>query len=268
MKTDPDTPQAPAPGAERDDGRALSEVAYDALESMIVTGRLPPGMLLSESELARRLGCGRTPVREALQRLSYEGYVDILPRRGVLVAPFDVTQQFALLELRRPMEELMVRLAARRATPAQRAAMLATAEAFEAAAAASDFDGYVRSNRRAVHLEAEAAGNPMLRRHMGMIHGLARRYWYGQISAPELFAGAARCHCAVLRAVASGDEDAAAAAAHALLDFLAAVTRSTLERHIGAGDGGRGAVPGLPGRARAAADGGAQQEGGRDFSVS
>lgn len=225
------SPNPPQPAAA--EGRPLSEQAYDAIEAMIVTGRLKPSTLLSENELARQLGCGRTPVREALQRLSFEGYVDILPRRGVLVAPFDVSQQFALLELRRPMEELMVRLAAQRASPAQRAEMLAVAQAFEAAVEAEDFEGYIMNNRRAVHLEAEATGNPILRRHMGMIHGTARRFWYGQISAPDLFAGAAACHCRVLRAIASGDEDAAAAAAHALIDFLGAVARTALERHLG-----------------------------------
>lgn len=201
------------------------------IEAMIVTGRLGPNTLVSESELARMLGCGRTPVREALQRLGFEGYVDILPRRGILVTAVDVTQQFALLEMRRPMEELMVRLAARRATGEQRASMIQVATDFEAAVAAKDLDRYISCNRKAVHLEAEASGNAMLRRHMGMVHGLARRYWYAQISSPELLAEAARCHCGVLRAVAAGDENAAAEAAHALLDFLADVTRKAVDRH-------------------------------------
>ncbi len=221
---------AAAPGG--GDERMLSELAYETIESMIVTGRLAPNQLLSESELARRLGCGRTPVREALQRLSHEGHVQVLPRRGILVAPFDVTQQFALLEARRPLEELMVRLAVRRASPAQRQAMLAAARDFEAAVASGDLDRYIRCNRHASRLEAEATGNPILLRQMGMIHGMARRYWYGQIAAPDLLAAAATCHCTVLRAIAAGDEDAAARAAHDLIDFLADVARRALERHL------------------------------------
>ncbi len=232
---DANDPSLPPSGPATDaivlrDLRSLSETAYETIEAMIVTGELSPNMLLSESELARQLGCGRTPVREALQRLSYEGFVDILPRRGVMVTHFDVTQQLDLLEMRRPMEELMVRLAARRASLSQREMMRAVALEFEAAVENADIDSYIRCNRRAVHLEAEATGNALLQRHMSMVHGLARRYWYGQISAPESMAGAARCHCSVLRAVAAREEDAAASAANALIDFLDSVARRALHR--------------------------------------
>ena len=67
--------------------RSLAEGAYRAIEEMIVTRQLRPGSMVSENQLSEQLGCGRTPIREALQRLKFEGYVEIHPRRGVLVAP-------------------------------------------------------------------------------------------------------------------------------------------------------------------------------------
>ena len=94
------SPEAP-PGS-------LAEGAYRALEEMIVTRQLRPGSMLSENQLSEQLGCGRTPIREALQRLKFEGYVEIHPRRGVLVAPIDVLKQLELLEVRRPLENLVV----------------------------------------------------------------------------------------------------------------------------------------------------------------
>ena len=102
---------------------SLAEVAYRAIEEMIVTRRLRPGSMISENQLSEQLGCGRTPIREALQRLKFEGFVEIHPRRGVLVAPIDVVKQLELLEVRRPLECLVVRLAAVRALDRERAEM-------------------------------------------------------------------------------------------------------------------------------------------------
>ena len=61
--------------------------AYEAIESMIILNELAPGRLISESMLMDLTGFGRTPVREALQRLDREAMVEIHPKRGVLVAP-------------------------------------------------------------------------------------------------------------------------------------------------------------------------------------
>ena len=59
----------------------------------------------------------RTPIREALQRLQHIGFVEVHPRRGAVVAGVDVVRQLELIEVRRPLEELMVRCAAQRAAP-------------------------------------------------------------------------------------------------------------------------------------------------------
>ena len=100
--------------------KSLTDIPYDAIQRMIVTGTLGPHQLISESELGRELDCGRTPIREALQRLKFEGFVEVLPRRGILVTAADVNGQLELLEMRRPLEKLVVTLASRRAKPEQR----------------------------------------------------------------------------------------------------------------------------------------------------
>ena len=84
----------------RDSDRSLTDRAYVALEEMICTLRLEPGEVLSEGTLSETLGIGRTPVREALQRLAREGLVTVLPRRGVLVSEFNVKKQLRMLERR------------------------------------------------------------------------------------------------------------------------------------------------------------------------
>src|ERR1700722_8971499 len=98
----------------------LTEKGYRALEEEIVTLRIPPGTVVSEAILSRRLGVGRTPIREALQRLAREWLVVIMPRRGIGVSEIDPVRQLRLLEARREIERLLARSAARRATPVQR----------------------------------------------------------------------------------------------------------------------------------------------------
>ncbi len=76
-------------------GGTLTEKAYRELEELIVTLRLKPGEFLSEYALSNSLKIGRTPIREALQRLSREDLVTILPRKGILVSATDPRQAIA-----------------------------------------------------------------------------------------------------------------------------------------------------------------------------
>src|SRR5687767_7049582 len=92
----------------------LTDRAYTEIEELIVTLQLEPGSAVSEQMLSERLGIGRTPIREALQRLARERLVTILPRRGVVVSAIDVAAQLRLLEVRRELERLVARGAARR----------------------------------------------------------------------------------------------------------------------------------------------------------
>src|SRR3546814_18185309 len=73
-----------------DETSSLTARAYKELEERIVTLQIEPGSVLSETMLAKSLNIGRTPIREALQRLAREGLVVILPRRGLLVSGIHV----------------------------------------------------------------------------------------------------------------------------------------------------------------------------------
>src|SRR5277367_6085233 len=84
------------PGPTLEPVSSLTERAYRELEEQIVTLRLAPGSPVSEASLSKRLGIGRTPVREALQRLARERLVVILPRRGILVSEVNVRTQMRL----------------------------------------------------------------------------------------------------------------------------------------------------------------------------
>src|SRR6202451_3464693 len=123
--------------AEAEDG-TLTDRAYRELEEMIVTLQLSPGTVLSEQALALRLRIGRTPIREALQRLARDGLVGVMPRRGIMVSEINLRLQLRLLEVRRELERLMASLAAERATPEERAEFAELAEAMIGGAAKAE----------------------------------------------------------------------------------------------------------------------------------
>src|ERR1700710_375862 len=91
--------------------KRLREKANRVLKEEIVTLRIPPGAVVSEAILSRRLGVGRTPVREALQRLAREWLVVIMPRRGIVVSEIDTVRQLRVLEIRREIERFLARSA-------------------------------------------------------------------------------------------------------------------------------------------------------------
>ena len=141
------------------DGLSLTEQAYRGLEELITTLALPPGTVLGEQSLALRLKIGRTPIREALQRLARDGLVVVLPRRGILVSEINIRTQLRLLETRRVLEGLVVRLAAERATPEERQTFRAIGDSMRAAAVASDDIAFMRLDLQFNELIAIASRN-------------------------------------------------------------------------------------------------------------
>ncbi|WP_030377083.1 MULTISPECIES: GntR family transcriptional regulator [unclassified Streptomyces] len=205
-----------------------ADQAYDALQSMITFQELPPGAMLSEAALMELTGLGRTPVREALQRLARERMVEIHPNRGVFVAGTSVEAQLKLLELRRSVEELAVRLAAHRAGAEQKEAMLRLADRLDALPG-TDLRAFDRALKEIHELIATAAHNEYLLVAMTPLQGLSRRFWFAHIQDPaEELATAASLHGAVLHAIREGDEEKAASASLRLNDYLVEFAYRTL----------------------------------------
>ena len=209
-------------------GETLTERAYRVLEEEIVTLALAPGEVVSEALLSDRLRIGRTPIREALQRLARERLVRILPRRGIVVAAVDVREQLRLLEVRREIERLMARTAARRSDPSQRGRLRALADAMDRAAADGDETAFLRLDRELNLLVIEATRNEFAAAAMTLMHGLARRFWFIHWRQSADLPEAARAHAALARAIAEGQPERAADASDRLLDYIEAFTRATV----------------------------------------
>jgi DNA-binding GntR family transcriptional regulator len=222
--------RARATGAQPARGNKTSQ-AHGLLERMITFQELAPGAMVSESELMERTGMGRTPLREALQRLARDRMVEIHPRRGAFIPPISAEVQLKLLELRRAVEELAVRMASHRATAAQKQTMLAVADELEALQDTDDVVAYGAVLKRIHALIVEAAQNEYLQLAMAPLQGLSRRFWFANLRDvhAELREGS-RLHAATLRAIGHGDENAAAGASLALNDYLTEFAYRTLKR--------------------------------------
>jgi DNA-binding GntR family transcriptional regulator len=217
-------------GANRKAANALTltERAYRELEEQIVTLRLKPGEFLSEYALASSLRIGRTPIREALQRLGREGLVTILPRKGILVSETDPRKQLLVLEVRRELERLLSRLGAQRASEEQRRRFREIADSMDRAGKANDDLTFMRLDRELNLMIAEAGQNEYAARAMRFLQGHSRRFWYLHYRQAADLPLCARLHAAQARAIAGGDAKAAAAAADRLIDYTETFTRATV----------------------------------------
>jgi DNA-binding GntR family transcriptional regulator len=206
----------------------LTEQAYRAVEEQIVTLRLKPGDVLSEQMLSAAFGIGRTPIREALQRLAREGLVTILPRKGILVSDLNPRTQLLVLEVRRELERLLSRAGAERATAAQRTELLRVADGMDRAAKTNDDMAFMRLDREMNGLMIEAAHNDYAARSMKLLQGLSRRFWYMHYREAADLPLCARLHANQARAIAKRNGEQAARASDKLMDYVETFTRATV----------------------------------------
>ena len=89
----------------------LRDVVFNTLRQAILRGELQPGERLLEIHLANKLGVSRTPIREAMRKLELEGLVLMIPRKGAVVAEITEKSLRDVLEVRKALEELAVKLA-------------------------------------------------------------------------------------------------------------------------------------------------------------
>ena len=207
---------------------SLTEQAYRVIEEEIVTLRLKPGDVLSEQLLSATTSIGRTPIREALQRLAREGLITILPRKGILVSDINPRNQLLVLEVRRELERLLSRTGAERATPAQRARLQEVARGMDLAARRNDDIAFMRLDRELNALMIACAHNDYAARSMKLLQGLSRRFWYMHYREAADLPLCARLHANQARAIAKGDAEAAARASDKLMDYVESFTRATV----------------------------------------
>lgn len=192
-------------------GKAADEV-YATVVDWIVEGRLKPGDALNEMALAETFRLSRTPVREALQRLTLQGLADRGARRAFRVRRLDPAALSDLFEAMGEIEALCARLSAQRMTPMERARLAALVEEGQAAAERGDVAAYTGINRQFHTALFEGAHNATLSEMALSLRTRTAPYRDAQFRQTERLASSQTEHRRVVEAVAAEDPDAAFAA--------------------------------------------------------
>ena len=208
--------------------RTQAMQAYEQIEEMIITLELMPGSRISEAKMSQHLGLGRTPVREAMQRLASEGNLRILPRAGAIVSEVDVADQFKLIAFRREVERFVTIQAARLADDPARATFTRLAGQFHKAAESGKETLFIDTDRKFNHMIATTADNKYAEATMALIQAQTRRFWYLTFNKFGELDKVGPAHARIAQAVAANDEAAAQAAFDALMDYVEEYTRRTV----------------------------------------
>jgi DNA-binding GntR family transcriptional regulator len=185
---------------------SLADKAYHEIRRRIVSLELAPGAVIEERQLVERLGIGRTPVREALRRLAQERLVEVYPRRGMFVTGVDVRELARLSEVREVLEPEAARLAAERATEADRAELRALQAELDSAGG----DRLMELDERIHRAVYRAAHNDLLEATLEQYYVLALRIWSIATDRSHELEEAVEAHRALLEAIQAGDGERAA----------------------------------------------------------
>lgn len=123
------------------ESRPIREIAYDVLKKAIITGEIPAGERIVETEYADRLHISRTPLREALRKLERDGLVEYVMRRGVVVHAFTTEDVDQIYTIRNSLEMLTLPYIIENATAEDIAALREKLAAMDALIARDDIEG-------------------------------------------------------------------------------------------------------------------------------
>jgi len=188
--------------------RSQGEEAYARILERIVSLEMPPGSVVNEARLRDELQIGRTPIREALQRLARENLVRSIPHRGTFVTDVNITDLARITEVRVVLEAHAARLAAEKLTTADREALQELLDLL--------LHGYVTDQRDLMQLDQQihrliyrSAHNPFLESTLDRYFNLSLRLWYLVLDREVGLREAVDEHAELLQAILAGDGDRA-----------------------------------------------------------
>jgi DNA-binding GntR family transcriptional regulator len=235
-------PAQDKPGA--GESSSLGDRVYRALRDEIVFLELPPGAPVREVDVAKRLGVGRTPVREALQRLAMNYLVELLPGRGAFVAPISLPDLVKISEIRLNLEGFAAASAAERATPAEREALRNLRDEIRRVTEDTPRATLIRLDQDVHHAIYNATHNAFLEDCLNRYLNLTLRAWVLVLDSVGVVAEMVDEHASLLDAVIEGDAQKASGLAREHItdfenDFRAALgnpaVRLSVDRHRSSG---------------------------------
>lgn len=187
-----------------DAARSQSEVAYLRIRDRIVCLEMPPGSVVHEGRLREDLDIGRTPIREALQRLALENLVKSVPHRGTFVTDVNITDLARITEVRVVLEAHAARLAAERLASQDRPSIQELLDVLEGGGA-TDPRELMRLDQQIHRQIYRAARNSFMESTLERYLNLSLRLWYLVVDQEVRLREAVAEHVELLRAVLAGD---------------------------------------------------------------
>jgi DNA-binding GntR family transcriptional regulator len=191
----------------------MADYAYDYIKDRIISQEFPPASPVDTKQLMKQLEVGKTPLREALQRLAFEKLIVISPRRGTFVSDISIIQLQQAFDARLLVERYTARVAATTMTEEQIAALRDLFKGTDEIASRSDYMESISVDQRFHYLIAEASHNEYLRDFLSMLLPVTMRFWHYVHSLAKNSGAkireAHRRHFPVIEALASGDPNTA-----------------------------------------------------------
>jgi DNA-binding GntR family transcriptional regulator len=210
MTTRTKTERAPLLKAERSVPPVIrSDRVRRQIADQIISGVLRPGQELDEQSLAQAFNVSRTPVREALRQLAAANLIEWRPHQSAIVAKITPSKMVEMFEVMAELEGLCGRLAARRMTPAEHAALISIHKRFRPYLEARDREGYHALNRSFHELIYAGSHNEYLRQQAGALCDRLAPYRAYQLKRRDALRLASEEHQAIIDALIAGDGDEA-----------------------------------------------------------
>ena len=200
----------PAESSQGERRARLSDKAYERIRHEIISLQLAPWSAIDEQALMQELHLGRTPIREALQRLATENLVLLAPRRGMYVAGVSIPDLTRVVEVRMLLEGMGARLAAQRASPAQLDLMEGVVQRLDAASG-GEGEALMAIDKAFHELLYEMTHNEFMAQALRRLYALSLRMWRLMLHRLGDFRGDVEKHRHIARALNVHDAECAEA---------------------------------------------------------
>lgn len=188
----------------------LRDVVFNTLRQAILRGELKPGERLMEIQLANKLGVSRTPIREAIRKLELEGLVLMIPRKGAEVAEITEKNMLDVLEVRRALEELAVKLACERITEEEIQELKDAADVFQKILSEKDITKIAEADEAFHDVIFKSTGNERLIQLLNSLREQMYRYRLEYLKREEYHPQLLKEHQQIIDRITRKDQSEAA----------------------------------------------------------
>lgn len=206
----------------------LRDVVFNTLRQAILRGELQPGERLLEIHLANKLGVSRTPIREAIRKLELEGLVIMIPRKGAVVAEITEKSLRDVLEVRRALEELAVKLACEKIQADEIGELKVAAKEFEKALGTGDVTVYAEADVKFHDIIYRTTDNQRLIQLLYNLREQMYRYRVEYLKREEVHETLLTEHQHIIEMIEKRDEERAVEAVCKHIDNQVATVADTI----------------------------------------